>query len=93
MGKVLIEAGVPAGCVLSVPEILRHPHLSGRRFISVFDAFPGQQKMTRGGFLFSDDDAAPPGPAPLLSEHTEAWLTKLGYDCKQIADLRNKRVI
>jgi len=91
--KVLIEAGVPAGCVLSVPEILHHSHLTGRKFISVFDAFPGQQKMTRGGFIFSDDDAAPPGPAPLLSEHTEAWLTKLGYDCKQIADLRDRRVI
>ena len=91
--KVLIEAGVPAGCVLSVPEILNHSHLSGRKFISVFDAFPGKQKMTRGGFIFSDDDAAPPGPAPLLSEHTEAWLKKLGYDCKQIDDLRDKRVI
>ena len=41
----------------------------------------------------SDDEAAPPGPAPLLSEHTESWLTKLGYDRKQIADLRGKRVI
>lgn len=91
--KVLIEAGVPAGCVLSVPEILSHPHLSGRKFVSVFDSFPGRQKMTRGGFIFSDADAAPPGPAPLLSEHTDAWLTKLGYDCKQIADLRNKQVI
>jgi crotonobetainyl-CoA:carnitine CoA-transferase CaiB-like acyl-CoA transferase len=91
--KVLIEAGVPAGRVVSVPEILHDPHLSGRKFISSFEAFPGKQEMTRGGFLFSDDDAAPPGPAPLLSEHTEAWLTKLGYNRTQMDELRKKRVI
>jgi crotonobetainyl-CoA:carnitine CoA-transferase CaiB-like acyl-CoA transferase len=91
--RVLIEAGVPAGCVLSVPEILRHPHLSGRKFISVFDAPGGRQEMARGGFIFSDDEAAPCGPAPPLSEHTERWLEQLGYDRKQIEELRAKRVV
>lgn len=90
---VLIEAGVPAGCVLSVPEILRHPHLSGRKFISVFDAPEGKQEMARGGFLFSDDEAAPCGPAPPLSKHTERWLELLGYDRKQIEELRAKHVV
>lgn len=91
--QLLTEAGVPAGRVLSVPEILSHPHLSGRKFVSVFEGAAGKQEMTRGGFLFSDDEAAPSGPAPNLSEHTEAWLSKLGYDAGQIRDLRHKRVI
>ncbi len=91
--QLLTEAGVPAGRVLSVPEILSHPHLSGRKFVSVFEGAAGKQEMTRGGFLFSDDEAAPSGPAPKLSEHTEAWLSKLGYDAGQIRDLRHKRVI
>ena len=91
--RLLIEAGVPAGRVLSVPEILRHPHLSGRKFVSVFDAPDGKQEMTRGGFFFPEDDAVPCGPAPLLSEHTEAWLGRLGYDREQIQDLRQKGVI
>lgn len=91
--QLLTEAGVPAGRVLSVPEILSHPHLSGRKFVSVFEGAAGKQEMTRGGFLFSDDEAAPSGPAPRLSEHTEAWLSKLGYDAGQIHDLRHKRVI
>jgi CoA:oxalate CoA-transferase len=91
--EVLTAAGVPAGRVLSVPEILNHPHLSGRKFVSVFEGSTGKQKMTRGGFLFSDDEAAPPGPAPTLSEHTESWLAKLGYDAGQIHDLRQKHVI
>ena len=91
--QVLIEAGVPAGCVLSVPEILGHAHLLGRNFVSEFEGSTGKQKVTRGGFLFSDDQASPQGPAPALSEHTDVWLGKLGYDAEKIQNLRKKRVI
>jgi crotonobetainyl-CoA:carnitine CoA-transferase CaiB-like acyl-CoA transferase len=91
--QALIEAGVPAGRVLSVPEILGHPHLTGRNFVSEFEGVTGKQKVTRGGFLFSDDQASPQGPAPALSEHTEKWLGKLGYDREKIKDLVKKRVI
>ena len=91
--QALIEAGVPAGRVLSVPEILGHPHLSGRKFVSEFEGSAGKQKVTRGGFLFSDDEASPQGPAPALSEHTDAWLGKLGYDPEKIHNLRKKHVI
>src|ERR1700674_5113863 len=34
--NLMIEAGVPAGRVLSVPEILAHPHLAQRQFITKF---------------------------------------------------------
>jgi crotonobetainyl-CoA:carnitine CoA-transferase CaiB-like acyl-CoA transferase len=91
--QALIEAGVPAGCVLSVPEILGHRHLSGRSFVSEFEGAAGKQIVTRGGFVFSDDQASPRGPAPALSEHTEAWLGKLGYDAEKIRSLRKKRII
>src|SRR5271169_2639504 len=91
--QALIEAGVPAGRVMSVPEILGHPHLSGRNFVSEFEGATGKQKVTRGGFLFSDDQASPRGPAPALSEHTDAWLGKLGYDAEKIRNLRKKHII
>jgi crotonobetainyl-CoA:carnitine CoA-transferase CaiB-like acyl-CoA transferase len=91
--QALIEAGVPAGRVLSVPEILGDAHLAGRNFVSEFEASTGKQKVTRGGFLFSDDQASPPGPAPALSDHTDAWLAKLGYDTEKIQSLRKKRVV
>jgi crotonobetainyl-CoA:carnitine CoA-transferase CaiB-like acyl-CoA transferase len=91
--KELIEVGVPAGCVLSVPEILGHAHLSGRNFISEFEGSAGIQRVTRGGFLFSDDQASPGGPAPSLSEHTDAWLKKLGHTPETIQNLRKKHVI
>lgn len=91
--QALIDAGVPAGRVLSVPEILGHRHLSGRNFVSEFEGAAGKQIVTRGGFLFSDDQASPRGPAPVLSEHTEAWLGKLGYDAEKIRNLRKKHII
>jgi crotonobetainyl-CoA:carnitine CoA-transferase CaiB-like acyl-CoA transferase len=91
--QALIELGVPAGRVLSVPEILRHQHLAGRNFVSEFAGAAGPQKVTRGGFIFSDDEASPRTPAPALSQHTEAWLAELGYDSAQIGALRKKRVV
>jgi crotonobetainyl-CoA:carnitine CoA-transferase CaiB-like acyl-CoA transferase len=89
----LIDAGVPAGRVLSVPEVLGHPHLSGRHFVSEFEGSAGKQKVTRGGFLFSDGEASPQGPAPALSEDTDEWLGKIGYDPETIRSLRKRNVI
>jgi CoA:oxalate CoA-transferase len=91
--SLLIEAGVPAGRVLSVPDILSHPHLTGRQFVTSFEAPNGTQRVTRGGFDFSNEAAVPSGPAPLLSQHTEEWLRKLGYDAAKILELRNAGVI
>jgi crotonobetainyl-CoA:carnitine CoA-transferase CaiB-like acyl-CoA transferase len=91
--KALIEVGVPAGRVLSVPEILSHAHLTGRNFVSELEGVTGTQKVTRGGFTFSGDQASPQGPAPALSEHTEFWLGKLGYDAEKILALQKKHVI
>jgi crotonobetainyl-CoA:carnitine CoA-transferase CaiB-like acyl-CoA transferase len=93
--QALIAVGVPAGRVLSVPEILGHPHLKGRHFVTEFQSgnSAAKQKVTRGGFLFSDDQASPGGAAPALSEHTESWLTKLGYGPQEIRDLKVNRVI
>jgi crotonobetainyl-CoA:carnitine CoA-transferase CaiB-like acyl-CoA transferase len=89
------EAGVPAGRVMSVPEILAHPHLESREFIR---EFPGnsateRQRVTRAGFRLSDADTAPATPAPVLSAHTREQLAALGYDDAQIDHLRSEGVI
>ena len=90
---LLTQEGVPAGRVLSVPEILSHPHLAGRHFVLSFDCPTGKQSVTRGGFTFSADRPVPLTPAPTLSEHTETWLRKLGYASNKIHDLRKEGVI
>lgn len=90
---ILTKEGVPAGCVMSVPEILSHPHLTVRQFVSSFNCAVGKQTVTRGGFRFLDHPAVPTAPAPPLSEHTDTWLRKLGYAPQEIRGLRNDGVI
>jgi CoA:oxalate CoA-transferase len=90
---LLSQEGVPAGRVFTVPEILSHPHLTERCFVTRFDCAGGRQTVTRGGFTFSDHRAVPPTPAARLSEHTEAWLRKLGYSAQEIQGLRKEGVI
>jgi crotonobetainyl-CoA:carnitine CoA-transferase CaiB-like acyl-CoA transferase len=87
----MVAAGIPAGRVLSVPEILGHPHLAQRQFVTSFAGSgtkDDNQHVTSGGFQLDGETAVPMTPAPSLSEHTSAWLDKLGYDKNQIAALR-----
>lgn len=87
----MVAAGIPAGRVLSVPEILEHPHLAQRQFVTSFAASGTKgddQHVTSGGFQLDGEAVVPMTPAPPLSEHTSAWLGRLGYDENQIAALR-----
>lgn len=90
---LLTEAGVPAGCVLSVPEVLAHPHLSQRNFAGSYETPAGTQHVTRGGFFFPQEPPLPANPAPVLSQHTAEWLKKLGYGEDSITELKKAGVI
>ena len=90
---LLSEAGVPAGRVMSVPEILSHPHIQQSGFVATLEGEGGAQHITQTGFRLSDQEIAPAGPAPLLSAHTDEWIRKLGYDSQQIEQMRSDGVI
>ena len=91
----LLERGVPVGRVLSVPEILAHPHLAERRFVREFPPSQGEaaQRVTRAGLRLPDGDAMPATPAPTLGAHTRETLARLGYDAAQIDALHAQGVI
>jgi crotonobetainyl-CoA:carnitine CoA-transferase CaiB-like acyl-CoA transferase len=90
-----IDAGVPAGRVMSVPEILAHPHIVSREFVHEFngDDAATRQRVTRAGFRFVDADTAPTSPAPVLSANTRDHLSVLGFDAAEIDQLRAEGVI
>jgi crotonobetainyl-CoA:carnitine CoA-transferase CaiB-like acyl-CoA transferase len=90
---MMIEAGVPAGRVLSVPEILAQPHLRDRNFITTFQHPDGVQNIARGGFQFPADPIKPESPAPKLSQDTDHWMRELGHGSGEIAELRSKGVL
>lgn len=94
----LNEAGVPAGCVLGVPEILREEQLAERGFVEPLAAYGpdgpdgAPLRITRPGFRF----AAPfptPSPPPALGEHTAACLGGLDLDPAEIADLARRGIV
>jgi crotonobetainyl-CoA:carnitine CoA-transferase CaiB-like acyl-CoA transferase len=90
---LLVGAGVPAGRVLSVPEVMQQPQLRDRGFVTEFEAPDGPQRVTRAGFRFGDGNPAPRAPAPRLSADTDRWLAQLGYDAAEIARMREDGVL
>lgn len=73
----LNHRGVPAGRVLSIPEILGHPQLSERNMIWSFQDVPGVRRdlsVLRGGFRVNGTAPRPKTPPPLLGEHNGAVL-------------------
>lgn len=88
---LLNRRGVPAGRVLSVPEVLAQPHLRDRGFI---ETLPGDAalQVTRPGFRLDEDFSPPPAP-PELGADTRDWLLRLGYGAGAIDALVRDGVV
>jgi crotonobetainyl-CoA:carnitine CoA-transferase CaiB-like acyl-CoA transferase len=68
----LNAAGVPAGRVLTIPEVLAEPQVAGRGLLHRFDSVPGIDRpltVLRGGFLVDGAAPAPASPPPRLGAH------------------------
>jgi formyl-CoA transferase len=91
--KELNRIGVPAGAVLSVPEVLATPQVADRGFLRTYDAVPGVGRdisvVTVG---FKMDGAAPAvdDPPPELGRHTDAVWGELGLGPADIERLKNE---
>src|SRR5262249_15495889 len=89
------ERGVPAGCVLSVSEILAEEQVRGRKFVERLKAeVTGGQAMhvTRPGFCL-EQDFPEPSPPPQLGQDTKRWLGAVGYSAQDIAALGARGVV
>jgi crotonobetainyl-CoA:carnitine CoA-transferase CaiB-like acyl-CoA transferase len=93
---LLNENGVPAGEVLSIPEILEHPQIIGRELVQKFSTAPGVNReiaVVRAGFHIASGNPGPATPPPTLGADTETILEELGYDKEAIAGLRTNGAI
>lgn len=87
--RVLAEAGVPAGAVLSTKELHENAHLCSRGFVHEID-HPEHGKIKLLGMAARlSESAVPIRAAPMLGEHTEEVLKEeLNVDGVHLAELR-----
>jgi CoA:oxalate CoA-transferase len=76
----LNRAGVPAGRVLTIPQVLDEPQVRERQVTARFSDVAGRDKpltVVRGGFLVDGDAPLPKSPPPALGEHMDEVLSTL----------------
>ncbi len=83
--------GVPSGAVMSVPEILAHPQVTGRDLLARFEDVPGVGRaidVMRIGAMIDGRRPTVADPPPVLGLDTDDILDSLGYRPDEIAAMR-----
>lgn len=92
----LNAAGIPAGQVLSVPEVIEHPQVASRNLLhTVPTEIPGRDsiRVSGAGFRLSSGEISPTGPPPRLGADTAQVLRQLGFDASELEHLAQSGII
>ncbi|GAA4341984.1 CoA transferase [Pigmentiphaga soli] len=96
LDAMLAAVGVPAGPILSLPQVLAHPQVAARELLKTFppnEVVDRPFTVHRAGFRLGGAQPDVDLPPPMLGEHTDEVLQTLGYDPARIAALRAQRVV
>lgn len=89
-------AGVPAGRIYSIPEILEHPHIRSRGITQTFEAAGDGGRdvtVTTLGFRFVGESLDLDRPPPELGQDSRDVLRGLGLDDAEIEALKHEGTI
>jgi crotonobetainyl-CoA:carnitine CoA-transferase CaiB-like acyl-CoA transferase len=90
----LDSAGVPAGPVLSIAEMLQDPQAAAREMVpEVAHPVAGRVRTIGAPVKFSQTPCAVTEPAPTLGQHTRDVLGEFGYDGAEIERLIRDKVV
>ena len=94
--ETLNAAGVPAGPVLTVPQILAHPQVADRGLVDQFDmpSLDGPPiEVVTTGFLMDHLRPGVATPPPELGAHTHDILRELGFGAAEIRQMSEEGAI
>lgn len=74
------RAGIPAGRVLTIPQVLTEPQVVERKLTTLFEKVPGVAgplTVVRGGVLVDGEAPSPAAPPPALGQHMDEVFSNL----------------
>jgi len=87
-------AGLPAGPILSIAEMLSHPQTQARGMVVETEhSIAGPAPALGHPVHYHATPAKVTRPAPILGQHTDEVLAEYGFDAEAINSLREKGVI
>ena len=96
LARELNAIGVPAGAVMSVPEVLTHPQVADRGLMTRYADVPGVGRdidVVNTGVKMDGAPLTVPTPPPQLGEHAAEVWGALGLSAEDIATLVDKGAI
>ncbi|MEO1562810.1 MAG: CoA transferase [Pseudomonadota bacterium] len=94
--KELNRIGVPAGAVLTVPEVLSMPQIADRGFLADFEDVPGvgrDIRVVRTGVKLNKQAPSVPTPPPELGQDNHSIYGALGRSADEIDQLKKDGAI
>ncbi len=92
--RILAEAGIPAGAVLSGEEVIADPHVEAREMIvEVEHESYGRVRILGSPIKLSGSPPSITAPPFILGEHTDEVLRELGYSSEAITAFRAQSLL